>query len=77
MRLRRCRNGQYEFCLITSLRKGRWGFPKGITDPGETHVETALKEADEEAGLRGRIVGDSLGESRRNYQGYLEQVKAF
>ena len=54
--------GRYEFCLITSLRKGRWGFPKGIIDKGETHVETALKEADEEAGLRGQILGDPLGE---------------
>lgn len=36
-------------------------FPKGIIDPGETYVETALKEAHEEAGLHGRIVGEPLG----------------
>ena len=41
--------GQYEFCLITSLRKGRWGFPKGIIDKGETHIEaaTGIQEARE------------------------------
>ncbi len=50
-----------EFCLITSISKGRWGFPKGIIDPGETPIETALKEAYEEAGLRGEIIGDALG----------------
>jgi len=33
------------FCLITSLKKKRWIFPKGIIDPGETPEETALKEA--------------------------------
>jgi phosphohistidine phosphatase len=51
-----------EFCLITSLSSGRWGFPKGLIDPGETPIETALKEAHEEAGLQGRIVGEPLGE---------------
>lgn len=50
-----------EFCLITSLKKKRWIFPKGIIDPGETFVESALKEAYEEAGLRGHILEHELG----------------
>ena len=41
-----------------------WGIPKGTVDAGDTHVETALKEAWEEAGLRGRVVGDALGTYR-------------
>jgi phosphohistidine phosphatase len=49
------------FCLITSLKKNHWIFPKGIIDPGETRYETARKEAWEEAGLRGRILQDPLG----------------
>jgi phosphohistidine phosphatase len=49
------------FCLITSLKKKCWIFPKGVVDPGETEEETALKEALEEAGLRGRIIGGPLG----------------
>jgi phosphohistidine phosphatase len=57
----RRRNGRIEFCLITT-RKGNWVFPKGIIDPGETADQTALKEAWEEAGLRGRLVGPPLGE---------------
>ena len=57
----RQQGGQLEFCLITSTRDGRWGFPKGIIDPGDTFLETALKEAHEEAGLRGRILGEPLG----------------
>jgi phosphohistidine phosphatase len=44
------------------MRKGTWGFPKGIVDPGETPEQTALKEADEEAGLHGELVGPPLGE---------------
>ena len=57
----RWRNGRLEFCLITSLQKGHWAFPKGVIDPGETSAETALKEAREEAGLDGEIVSEPLG----------------
>lgn len=49
-----------EFCLITSSA-GRWKFPKGYIEPGETFIEAALKEALEEAGLHGRVVGDPIG----------------
>jgi 8-oxo-dGTP pyrophosphatase MutT (NUDIX family) len=58
----RWRDGRLEFCLITSIQKGHWAFPKGIVDPGESDVEAALKEAHEEAGLAGAIVGEPLGE---------------
>lgn len=52
--------GRVEFCLITSSA-GRWVFPKGAIDPGETTAQTALKEAFEEAGLHGQVVGQPLG----------------
>ena len=51
-----------EICLIR--RKGsrkKWGIPKGFIDAGETPKDTALKEALEEAGLKGRLVGDPVG----------------
>ncbi len=57
----RKRKGKIEFCLITSIRKGRWGFPKGMIDPGETQNETALKESYEEAGLHGELFDEPLG----------------
>jgi 8-oxo-dGTP pyrophosphatase MutT (NUDIX family) len=57
----RFRQGQLEFCLITSTGKRRWSFPKGLIDPGETPAQTALKEAAEEAGLHGEICGKPLG----------------
>ncbi len=59
---RRRKDGALEFCIITSLRDGRWGFPKGMVDPGDSLEETALKESDEEAGLHGNLVGEPLGE---------------
>ena len=55
-------DGRIEFCLITSTGGKSWIFPKGIIDPGDTYVETALKESLEEAGIEGDVVGDPLGE---------------
>jgi 8-oxo-dGTP pyrophosphatase MutT (NUDIX family) len=53
--------GSYQFCLVTSLRKKRWIFPKGIVDPGETLQQSAHKEVWEEAGLRGELRPEPLG----------------
>jgi 8-oxo-dGTP pyrophosphatase MutT (NUDIX family) len=50
-----------EFCLITASGRKDWIFPKGIIDPGESLVETALKEAYEEAGIEGEVEGEPLG----------------
>lgn len=67
--------GRLEFCLITSLGRGRWGFPKGIIDPGNSPQRTALLEAAEEAGLHGRIVGQPLGTFRyRKWDSDLDVV---
>ncbi len=35
-----------------------WSFPKGHKEPGETDIETALRETKEEVGLDVRIVDD-------------------
>src|SRR5215469_17030861 len=51
-----------EICLITSMGRGRWIFPKGVVDPGETHATTALKEAREEAGIEGTLLEPAIGE---------------
>ena len=66
-----------EFCLVTSIGKGRWGFPKGFVDPGETAEESALKEAAEEAGLAGRIEGRPLGSYDYAKWGMLLRVTVF
>jgi 8-oxo-dGTP pyrophosphatase MutT (NUDIX family) len=49
------------FCLITVAGSRAWGIPKGTIERGNSPEETALEEAWEEAGLRGRILGKSLG----------------
>ena len=49
-----------QYCLIRS-RKGRWIFPKGGVKRYETLETAAMKEAWEEAGLEGILVGPALG----------------
>ena len=53
-----------QVCLIRRKKSGVWGIPKGVVDPGDTHEETALNEAWEEAGLMGRLIGDTIGTYR-------------
>ena len=53
--------GQLQFCLITSMGDSEWIFPKGIIDPGDSAVQTAIQEAVEEAGVRGRVRPDPVG----------------
>ncbi len=57
----RRRKGRLSFCLITTSDGSKWGFPKGIIEPGDTAERTALKETREEAGLRGEVVGNPVG----------------
>jgi 8-oxo-dGTP pyrophosphatase MutT (NUDIX family) len=48
---------EVEVLLVTSRYTGEWVAPKGGIEPGETAEAAALREAEEEAGVRGRIVG--------------------
>lgn len=49
--------GSHRVLLITAKRdRDHWLFPKGHIERGETLEETALREAEEEAGIRGTIV---------------------
>ena len=50
-----------EVCLIRNKDTTKWKIPKGFIDAGETAEEAALKEAREEGGLKGRLVGDTIG----------------
>ena len=57
----RYREGAVEVCLVTTIKASRWTVPKGFIEPGETAPETAVKEAGEEAGIRGRVLGGPVG----------------
>ncbi len=56
--------GGIEFLLVRTSNSERWTFPKGGCDAGETLAEAAAREAVEESGAVGRVVGEVLGEYR-------------
>ena len=53
-----------QVCVIRRKDGNKWGIPKGLVDPGATHEETALAEAWEEAGIKGRLLGAAIGTYR-------------
>jgi len=73
----RRRGNDVQVCLIRKRVATSWGIPKGTVDSGETHESTALNEAWEEAGLRGRLVGDALGTYKYEKYGRALTVMVF
>lgn len=66
-----------EVLIITSRRRRRWVVPKGLVEPHLTPAASALEEAWEEAGLRGRIQGDPLGTYEYRKWGGVCDVEVF
>ena len=58
--------GQVEFLLMRD-RFGVWTFPKGHVEPGETPLQTALREVAEEVGLQGLELVAPLGQTRYRF----------
>lgn len=56
-------DGQREYLLVEAARsRGVWVLPKGHIEPGETPEAAAVREVEEEAGVRAAIIaraGDS------------------
>lgn len=57
-------NGNLHFMIVTTRRSGRWIFPKGGVKSGFTPWDSAALEAEEEAGVAGRICNVPIGEYR-------------
>ena len=73
----RRRGDTLQVLLITSIRGQRWIIPKGLVEPGMSPAESAAKEAFEEAGIRGRVAPDPLGEYSYRKWGGTCQVLVF
>ncbi len=58
----RIKKGQVKVLLITSRKRKRWIIPKGIIEPNMTAAESAMHEAWEEAGIKGVISSQAIGE---------------
>ncbi|MFD1510698.1 NUDIX hydrolase [Lacimonas salitolerans] len=57
----RIRKDKPQFLLVTSRGTGRWIIPKGWPMKGRSPAKAALREAWEEAGVRGRVGRDFVG----------------
>jgi 8-oxo-dGTP pyrophosphatase MutT (NUDIX family) len=54
-------NSGPEILLITSRDTGRWIIPKGWRQKGRSRARSALREAFEEAGIRGSVRKKAIG----------------
>jgi len=60
----RIRKARLEVALVTTSSGKRWSVPKGSIDDGEDPRDAAIREAEEEAGLRGVVARKPLGRYR-------------
>ena len=54
--------------LLIKDHNGRWAFPKGLIEKGETAEEAAMREVKEETGLRKVEIIKKLGDIKYIYQ---------
>jgi phosphohistidine phosphatase len=73
----RIQNGRPQILLITSRRHKHWIVPKGIIEAWQSPQEAALEEAFEEAGVKGALVGASVGEYEYEKWGGTCRVAVF
>jgi 8-oxo-dGTP diphosphatase len=52
-----------------------WSLPKGKLDPGESFEDAALREVEEETGIRARLVRDLGSTTYHDAKGRLKQVR--
>ena len=57
----RISNGALKVLLISTSSGKNLTIPKGLIDPGYNATETAVNEAYEEAGIKGRLLTPALG----------------
>src|SRR5262245_37647994 len=57
----RIRKDRIEVALVTTSTGKGWIVPKGSVDEGERPRDAAIREAEEEAGLRGVVTREPLG----------------
>ncbi len=64
-----------EIAVVHRPKYDDWSLPKGKLDPGETHEAAALREVEEETGLRCRLVDEVASTSYRDRNGRPKTVR--
>ena len=67
--------GELEVLLIHRPHRGDWTFPKGKVEPGETEEACALREVEEETGLRCTLERELPTTSHVDHKGRLKIVR--
>lgn len=73
--MRRDRGGGVEIVLVHRKVYGDWTFPKGKLDDGETEEQAAVREVEEETGLRCRLVRELGLTAYRDGRGRSKTVR--
>ena len=69
--------GKLEIMVIASRKGTRWVIPKGVKEPDLSLRDSAIKEALEEGGIRGRIDDEPLGRYDYSKWGGVCEVAVF
>ncbi len=72
---RQNKRGETEVLLIHRPHRGDWTFPKGKVDAGETDEACALREVEEETGLRCTLGSELPNTSHVDHKGRLKVVR--
>ena len=72
---RRSDSGELEVMLVHRPRYDDWTVPKGKLDPDEDHATAALREVEEETGLRCTLGPELMPTSYRDRRGRPKQVR--
>lgn len=73
----RARGGAREYLVVTSSKNpAHWVLPKGHLDPGETAEITAVREVEEESGVRATLIAP-LAETELALPHELQRVRWF
>jgi 8-oxo-dGTP pyrophosphatase MutT (NUDIX family) len=64
-------------CMVTSRSGRRWVLPKGRIEVKQSPAEAAEAEAWEEAGVLGRLAGESVGSYEYEKYGVVHTVQVF
>ena len=67
--------GRVAVLLVHRPRYDDWSLPKGKCDPGESDEDCALREVEEETGLRCTLGPELLSTSYRDRKGRPKQVR--
>lgn len=72
---RRGTNGEVEILVVHRPAYDDWSFPKGKLEPGEDEEDAAVREVEEETGLRCRLERELATTRYRDAQGRPKTVR--